>query len=243
MKKISLVLIVILLLGLCACNNNTSSEPDSTYNYIYSPQQTETTSSEADLTQETSSNFIETTTQYILTEIVETTSQEETVTVQETTTPTEPTEPVSETTTQNIENETQDVTEKETTTAVSSENIALNVSVPEANGTMQVDLSADNVYTQKVVSDRNVDASYLVAVFSVPESGQNYVFEFSVAGAQNRTADNLKKVYLIDSNGDIVSVAASNGSEAENISAIENWFCMNVLIKGMILPAIEEQMK
>ena len=69
------------------------------------------------------------------------------------------------------------------------------------------------------------------------------IFEFSASGTENRTADNIRRVYLIDSSGKITYVSAASSSEAENVSVVENWFNMNVLIKGMIFPAIEDQLK
>ena len=249
MKFVALLLVVLFVAGLAACNSDIQSETSvtTTYNYIYTPSETSTCAEETlstALPEETTvlPEESESSTQAP----AETTTQEATTAAPQTTSPAETTTEipqtalVPETTTQ-----TESTTQKtpETTSTVQSADITLNMSVPEANGTMEVDVNEDNKYTQIVVSERNIDSSLLVAVYSVPESGQNYVFEFSAAGEENRTAENIRRVYLIDSSGKITYVAAASSSEAENVSVVENWFNMNVLIKGMIFPAIEDRLK
>lgn len=254
MKLFVLVLVVILVSGLVACNSDTQPETaaTTTYNYIYIPNETSSLSQESqtcEVESETQtqlpeeSSVQETTTQTpeTTTRVTETTTQipETTTQVPETTTRIPETTAVESTV---IQESTTQNTQPTTSEPIGSD-VTLNVSVPDANGTMEVDLSEDNKYTQIVVSQRDIDASLLVAVYSVPESGQNYVFEFSSAGAENRTAENIRRVYLIDSSGEITYVSAAYSSEAENVSVMENWFNMNVLIKGMIFPAIEERLK
>jgi hypothetical protein len=119
--------------------------------------------------------------------------------------------------------------------------VDLSIRLPDANGTMEVSLDPSNKFIKAVHNARGVDTSLLAAVYSVPESGQNYVFEFSSAG--KRTADDLRRVYLLTADGAITSVAASKNTERENLSATENWFCMNVLIKGMVFKAVEDKLQ
>lgn len=132
----------------------------------------------------------------------------------------------------NIETST---SKSENTTA---EEVELNISMPEKNGTMVTDASADNKFIEIVNSEKKIDKSLLVAVYAVPESGQNYVFEFY--NAKGRTADDIRRVYLIDKNGKITGVAATDSSERVGIGSMENWFSMNVLIKEVIYPAIKD---
>jgi len=120
------------------------------------------------------------------------------------------------------------------------EEVDLSINMPDPNGEMQVSTDPENKYIKTVVSERKIDSSLLVAVFSVPESGQNYVFEFQSSG--ERSADGIRRVFFINSSGKIESVAASKSNEKENLSATENWFSMNVLIKRMIFPAIKDMM-
>ncbi len=119
--------------------------------------------------------------------------------------------------------------------------IDLSISMPEKNGTMVVDTSAENKFVAIVCNERGIDSGLLAAVYSVPESGQNYVFEF-VSGKE-RSVESLRRVYLIDENGSIVGVAATKSAEMENVTAVENWFCMNVLIKELIYPSVEKDIK
>lgn len=119
--------------------------------------------------------------------------------------------------------------------------VDLSIRMPEANGKMLVDKSYTNQFIRSVSSARGIDASLLVAVYSYPDSGQNYVFEFNNSVA--RAANDIRRVYLLDSSGNITSVAAAASGEKENLSSTENWFCMNVLIKGVIFPAIKDQFR
>ena len=126
----------------------------------------------------------------------------------------------------------------ETASAAGETEIDLSIALPQANGTMQVGLSPDDPYIRIVHEQRGIDASLLASVFTVPQNGQNYVFEFT---GDVRTAETIRRVYLIDASGAIVSVAAADSSERENVSAAENWFCMNVLIRGVVFPAVQNE--
>ena len=119
--------------------------------------------------------------------------------------------------------------------------VELPVSLPAPNGTMVVSTDPGHHLIRAVSEARGVNVNLLAAVYSVPESGQNYVFEFT--SASGRTVDDLRRVYLLDGNDKITSVAASSADERENVSATENWFCLNVLIKKMIFPKIEGELK
>ncbi len=125
-------------------------------------------------------------------------------------------------------------------TAAESTTVDLTIELPEANGTMEVDTSPDNKFIAAVASQKKTDTSLLAAVYSVPESGQNYVFEFY--DADGRTKDDLRRVYLMDDACHITGVAAAKSSEKVNVSSTENWFCFNVLIKGVIFDAIAEDL-
>lgn len=131
--------------------------------------------------------------------------------------------------------------ESTTSSSVVIPEVDLSISMPEKNGTMVTDSSSSNKFIQIVYKNRKISTDMLVAVFSVPESGQNYVFEYKTA--DSRKADDIRRVYLIDSSGKITGVAAADSSEKENVTGVENWFCMNVLIKEIIYPAIENDIE
>lgn len=131
-------------------------------------------------------------------------------------------------------------TEKATSAAFDpTGEVDLSIVMPEANGKMQVDPSPDNRFVQKIADAKGIAAERLAAVYSVPDNGQNYVFEFT--SESSRTVNDLRRVFLVDSDGNIQSVASSDSSLKVNLSPTENWFCMNVLIKGVIFPAIKDQ--
>ena len=102
---------------------------------------------------------------------------------------------------------------------------------------MYFDSSPDNKFIQKIVDERNIDEKLCVSVFALPDEGLNYVLEFSDLSF---TFDDLRRVYLIDINGNLDSVAAKDSSERENVTAVENNICMNVLIKQGVFPCIEQ---
>ena len=102
-------------------------------------------------------------------------------------------------------------------------------------GNTYFDDSAECKFIQIVTTERGIDSSLLVSIYSLPDEGLNYVLEFYPG---ERTADNLRRVYLIDVNGKIDSVAADKSEERENISAAENTVCMTILIRQGIFPCI-----
>lgn len=133
----------------------------------------------------------------------------------------------------------------ETTTQFNGD-AKLNITLPSANGEMHFSQSASNKFIAIVNASREIDASLLVSVYSLPDTGQNYVLEFNGstdgAGRLVRTADTLRRVYLIDTSGAIKYVAAASSDETENVSSVENWFCMEVIMKQMIMPEIADDL-
>lgn len=138
------------------------------------------------------------------------------------------------------ENQTEESHETQTRTNAETKQteVDLNISMPEKNGTMVTDTAADNKFIEIVAEDKGIEKKLLVAVYAVPESGQNYVFEFY--DEKSRDSDDIRRVYLIDENGKITGVAAADSSERVGIGSMENWFSMNVLIKEVIYPAVKD---
>lgn len=114
--------------------------------------------------------------------------------------------------------------------------------LPSPNGAMHVDLSSDNRFIQIVSRQYGISASLLSAVYVLPDSGQNYVLEWTgqtdANGKLIRSADTLRRCFLIDTAGKVASVAATDSSERENMSAAENKIAMETLIKRVILPEL-----
>ena len=119
--------------------------------------------------------------------------------------------------------------------------VTLPIRLPEANGEMEATTDPGNPFIAAVSGERGLDPAKLWAVYAVPASGQNYVFEFYSADA--RGPEDLRRVYLLTDEAVIRSVAASSNEERENISVTENWFCMNVLIKGVIFPSVAQKLQ
>ncbi len=238
MKKIYAALVILLPLllsgcGLFAAQVETSSSFDpAEYSYVYTPESDSTqavpaSEEPASVTEEPSISS------------VPATEPASVVTVPNVELPSPP-----DTTKAPAEPSTGGTAQTETTTAVitrpSDGEIDLSIQMPEANGVMEVSKDPENVFIAAVHEARGIDTALLAAVYAVPESGQNYVFEFR--NASERTAESLRRVYLLQTDGKIVSVAASDSAEKENLSATENWFCMNVLIKNMVFPAVKDRM-
>ncbi len=232
MKRAVFVLLLTVLL-LCGCKADVPELTTVRYDYIYRTTENEEATSEKiseEITEETTEEL---SSSDVLTTIISIVQESTTVkTEAENTTAEEPA---------SVKDENQTKEEESASVPTSSGEIDLSISMPEKNGTMVVDTSPDNKFITIVCTDRGIDVSLLAAVYAVPESGQNYVFEFE--SGKTRSVDSLRRVYLIDSNGSITGVAATESSEKENVSSVENWFCMNVLIKELIYPSVEKEIK
>lgn len=248
MKKIPVILILMTLPVLfISCSKNEPVTERTTSDYVYHSSVMTTGAYEEEIatgestTEETSA--AETTTDGAAAETVSDLSGYVTVIVSDTTGNPAPSVPAS---VQPVPPQTTPVQPASTTAApvhttaypVESE-VDLSINMPQSNGKMKVIKSPSDKYIDKVSSDKGIDASRLCAVVTVPENGQNYVFEFS--SASGRGVNDLKKVYLLDSYCNILNVASSDASQRVNLSTTENWFCMNVLIKGVVFPAIKDQ--
>jgi cobalamin biosynthesis Mg chelatase CobN len=236
-KLIISLLAASLLMGLCACGKKTENEQTSEpalsdygeYSYSYSSDTTAETQTEGTTAAQTTTEVQTEVITVIVTSAVQQSTSQKKV---------QPSK--AETTTVKASSGTTSVQNangnKSTESATS---VDLSIEMPSSNGQMTVDTSPNNKFTQIVHKDRQIDTGYLIAVYSLPDTGQNYVLEFT--STTDFTADTLRRVFLIGTNGKISSVAAKSSSERENVSSMENWFCMNVLIKKMLLPAIQNQ--
>lgn len=223
MKKAVCLVVWIVFVFLCGCSWQLPDVNDPSYKYLY--QETETVGEAA--VQVTSSEAEESDTV-----VTVPSNPETTVPVYE--------ENSTEGYTQEVPDE-QDTTiayEPSTEATETTTRVSLDISMPEKNGAMYTDSSSQNRFIEIVNKEKGIDKRLLVAVYSMPDTGQNYVFEFYTE--KERTADQLRRVYLIDSSGSIVSVSATDSSERVGMGTIENWFSMNVLIKELIFPAISE---
>ncbi len=75
------------------------------------------------------------------------------------------------------------------------------VVIPNKNGDNYLSDDPNNEFIKLIASTYNIDKNALVAIYSVPDSGTNYVLQFKAGGILNKTyeksPDNLYRVYHI----------------------------------------------
>ena len=75
------------------------------------------------------------------------------------------------------------------------------VVIPNKNGDNYLSDDPNNEFIKLIASTYNIDKNALVAIYSVPDSGTNYVLQFKGKGLLNKTyeksPDNLYRVYHI----------------------------------------------
>lgn len=80
-------------------------------------------------------------------------------------------------------------------------NIEGGVVIPDKNGENYLSDDPNNEFISLVASKFNVDKRSLVAIYSLPDSGTNYVLQFKAKGVGNKTYEkspaNLQRVYHI----------------------------------------------
>ncbi len=76
----------------------------------------------------------------------------------------------------------------------------------------------ENKYIKQITQSYGVDSDLLVAIYSEPDTGNNFVLEFNgtedSSGNVVKSPDTLAKVYLIDKNGE---VKIATGKESGNV--------------------------
>lgn len=87
--------------------------------------------------------------------------------------------------------------------AVTGVEIGGGVVIPDKNGDNFLTDDANNEFIKLIADKYNLDPASLVAIYSKPDSGTNYVLEFKGSGIlgnkppYEKSVDNLKKVYHI----------------------------------------------
>lgn len=110
------------------------------------------------------------------------------------------------------------------------------------NGENQLSDHHNNKYIKLVSEKYNVDKELLVAIYSEPDTGNNFVLEFS--GKKNedgnviKSPDTLVKVYSIDKKHNIC-VATGKTTGNVGISYAEGMLCFN-MIKTIVMPQYPE---
>lgn len=105
------------------------------------------------------------------------------------------------------------------------------------NGDNMLSDHHDNQYIKLVAGEYDVDTDLLVAIYSVPDTGNNFVLEFDgtkdSSGNYIKSPDTLKTVYQIDLERNI-KVATSSGVGNVGVSYAEGLFCFN-MVKTLVM--------
>lgn len=118
------------------------------------------------------------------------------------------------------------------TTVPSVEKFGQQLTLPPKNGDNHLSDDPDNKYIAAVVKKYGADPNNLVAVYAVPERGNNFVLEFK--SGKPKTVDTLVKVYQVDQNGNI-KVAADKPIYNVGVSYVESVLIMS-LARTFIIP-------
>jgi len=106
------------------------------------------------------------------------------------------------------------------------------------NGENQLSDHHNNKYIKLVSEKHNVDTELLVAIYSEPDTGNNFVLEFNgkrdADGNVIKSPDTLAKVYQIDKNKNI-SIATGKTTGNVGVSYAEAALCFN-MIKAIVMP-------
>ncbi len=105
------------------------------------------------------------------------------------------------------------------------------------NGDNKLSDHYDNLYIKLVSAEYGIDSDLLVAIYSVPDTGNNFVLEFDGTKDANgnivKSPDTLKKVYQIDLERNI-KVATSTGVGNVDVSYAEGLLCFN-MVKTLVM--------
>ena len=100
----------------------------------------------------------------------------------------------------------------------------------------------NNKYIKLVAEKFNVDKDLLVAIYSEPDTGNNFVLEFSGKRDEDgniiKSPDTLSKVYAIDKKKNI-AVATGKTTGNIGVSYAEGTLCFN-MIKTIVMPQYPE---
>ncbi len=110
------------------------------------------------------------------------------------------------------------------------------------NGENKLSDHHNNKYIKLVSEKYGVDKELIVAIYSEPDTGNNFVLEFSGKRDEDgnviKSPDTLTKVYSIDKNKN-VSVATGKTTGNIGVSYAEGTLCFN-MIKTIVMPQYPE---
>lgn len=117
------------------------------------------------------------------------------------------------------------------------------VVIPDKNGENELNDKPTNEFIVLISETYNIDPEALVAIYSVPDSGTNYVLQFGNTGGlffkeYEKSVDNLVKIYhigLAPSRTISYTDGKLTGGTHYNCTAAEGWMTFR-LIKSDVMP-------
>ena len=107
--------------------------------------------------------------------------------------------------------------------------------LPEKTGDNLISDDPNNEFIKLVSTKYDVDSKALVAIYAVPDQGNNFVLEFKkTTKGYSRSPDDLKKIYQIDLDRNI-NIATKTGVGCVGCTVAES-ILMFSLVKKVIMP-------
>lgn len=107
--------------------------------------------------------------------------------------------------------------------------------LPEKTGDNLISDDPDNEYIKLISTKYKINPDALVAIYAVPDKGNNFVLEFKkTLSGYSRSPDDLKTIYQIDSEKNI-NIATKTGIGCVGCTASES-ILMFSLVKKVIMP-------
>ena len=109
------------------------------------------------------------------------------------------------------------------------------IELPEKTGDNLISDDSNNEFIKLISTKYKVDSKALVAIYAVPDKGNNFVLEFEkTTKGYSRSPDGLKKLYQIDLERNI-NIATKSGIGCVGCTAAES-VLMFSLVKKVIMP-------
>lgn len=129
------------------------------------------------------------------------------------------------------------VTTQTSTQSITKNEVIENYEQLSKNGDNKLSDHHENKFIKMISQKYNVDTELLVAIYSEPDTGNNFVLQFN--GEKNsdgnviKSPDTLEKVYQIDKEGN-VKIATGRADGNVGVSYAEGMFCFN-MIKTIVM--------
>ncbi len=116
------------------------------------------------------------------------------------------------------------------------------VVIPDKNGDNFLSDDPENEFIKIIASTYNVDTKSLVAIYSVPDTGTNYVLRFNSKNNYEKSANNLYMVYHIGLAPER-TVSYTNGSLLNHNCSVGEGMLVFNLVKTQVMPQYPDYFK